>query len=185
MDEPEFISKSQRKRDSEALQDLGESLLDLSVDQLKKFDLPENLLEAVLACKKIPPSKGTAFKRQRQYIGKLMRSIDPAPITEQLNALKGLSVKENALMHQAERWRERLLIEPGSLAEFVQAHPGAVEADLAALINGTKAERAKGQPPKHFRELYKKVHAQLKAASQASATPGATATPDDHEDAEP
>lgn len=166
MDETEFISKSQRKRDSEALQDLGESLLDLSVDQLRKFELPEELLDAVLACKKIPPSKGTAFKRQRQYIGRLMRSIDPAPIVEQLNALKGLSVRENALMHQAERWRERLLNDAGALGEFMQAHPAADREALSTLMAGAHAERARQQPPKHFRELYKRVHALLKAASQ-------------------
>ncbi len=157
MDEPESISKSQRKRDADALQDIGETLIKLSTDQLKRFSLPEELLEAVLAAKRIPVSKGTAFKRQRQYIGRLMRGLDPAPIIEQLNALKGKSDKENAFMHRAEHWRERLILEPGGLAALLQECPAAPAEALTLLINATKAERLKQQPPKHFRELYKKL----------------------------
>src|SRR5687767_11395684 len=115
MDDPEFISKSQRKRDSHALQAVGEELLRLSVDQLKHFNLPEELLTAVLEAKKIPVSKHTAMKRQRQYIGRLMRDIDPAPIVDQLDALKGKSSKQNALMHLTEQWREKLINEAGAL----------------------------------------------------------------------
>lgn len=174
MEEPEFISKSQRKRDADALQDLGETLIRLSVDQLKRFDLPEELLDAVLMAKRIPVSKGTAFKRQRQYIGKLMRGIDPAPIQEKLDAMKGLSDKENALMHRAEHWRERLLLERDALPALLREHPDAPAADIERLVAATQAERMKRQPPKHFRELYKLLHTLFRnaetEASQASQT---------------
>jgi ribosome-associated protein len=162
MEEPEFISKSQRKRDADALQDLGETLIKLSPDQLKRFTLPEELREAVLAAKRIPVSKGTAFKRQRQFIGRLMRSIDPEPIVEQLDALKGNSAKENALMHRAEHWRERLLLEQDALGAFMSECPTANSDEILRLVASTKAERLKRQPPKHFRELYKLIHGLLK-----------------------
>lgn len=183
MEEPEFISKSQRKRDADALQDLGETLIRLSVDQLKRFDLPEELLEAVLMAKRIPVSKGTAFKRQRQYIGKLMRGLDPAPIQEKLDAMKGLSSKENALMHRAEHWRERLLLERDALAALLKECPEAPAAEIERLVAATQAERMKRQPPKHFRELYKVLHAFFKRAeapADADNESGA-ADEDDHE----
>lgn len=170
MEEPEFISKSQRKRDADALQDLGESLIRLSVDQLKRFDLPEELLESVLMAKRIPVSKGTAFKRQRQHIGKLMRSIDPAPIQEKLDAMKGLSDKENALMHRAEHWRERLLLERDSLSALLKEFPSAPAAEIERLVAATQAERIKRQPPRHFRELYKRLHSLFKSAQVGNDT---------------
>ncbi|MDX2220876.1 MAG: ribosome biogenesis factor YjgA [Burkholderiales bacterium] len=179
MEEPEFISKSQRKRDADALQDLGETLIRLSVDQLKRFDLPEELLEAVLMAKRIPVSKGTAFKRQRQYIGKLMRGLDPAPIQEKLDAMKGLSNKENALMHRAEHWRERLLLERDALPALLREFPSAPAAEIERLVAATQAERMKRQPPKHFRELYKLLYAQFKAAETPAATTAANEDTDD------
>jgi ribosome-associated protein len=173
MEEPEFISKivskSQRKRDADALQDLGESLIRLSVDQLKRFDLPEELLESVLMAKRIPVSKGTAFKRQRQHIGRLMRSIDPAPILEKIDAMNGVSHKENALMHRAEHWRERLLLERDALPALLKECPSAPAAEIERLVAATQAERIKRQPPKHFRELYKLLHGLFKTLEAASA----------------
>jgi ribosome-associated protein len=159
MDDPEFISKSQRKRDSHALQAVGEELLRLSVDQLKHFDLPEELLTAVLEAKKIPVSKHTAMKRQRQYIGRLMRDIDPAPIVDQLDALKGKSSRQNALMHLAEQWREKLINEAGALEAFTREFPAAPAEQLLALVGKTRDERAARRPPKYFRELYQVIHA--------------------------
>src|SRR5580765_8327945 len=74
-----FISKSQKKRDMLALQDLGAELVRLSVDSIKKLELPEELLTAVLDAKRIPTSKHGGYKRQMQYIGKVMRNVDAAP----------------------------------------------------------------------------------------------------------
>lgn len=81
----ETPSKSQRKRDMDALQQLGESLLALSRAQLDRLDLPESLLRAIQEAK-IIPSRG-AKRRQLQYIGKLMRHVDPAPIRAFLDQL--------------------------------------------------------------------------------------------------
>ena len=164
MDDPEFISpavisKSQRKRDSHELQSIGVELLSLGVDTLKQFDLPEELLTAVLEAKRIPVSKHTALKRQRQYIGRLMRDIDPAPIVEKLSALKGTSAKQNAMMHLAEQWRDKLILEAGALDALIRDFPTAPSGRILELTGKVREERAAKKPPKHFRELYKVLHA--------------------------
>ena len=71
-------SKSARKREYLALQKLGEQLLTLRESDLHQIDLDAELLEAVLEARRIK-SHG-ALRRQKQYIGKLMRRIDPEPI---------------------------------------------------------------------------------------------------------
>jgi ribosome-associated protein len=171
MDDPEFIStqpisKSQRKRDSHELQSVGVELLSLSVDQLKHFELPEELLTAVLEAKRIPVSKHTALKRQRQYIGRLMRDIDPAPIVEKLSAMKGTSAKQNAMMHLAEQWREKLIVEPGALEALIHDFPAAPGERILALVGKVRAEREAKRPPKHFRELYQLIHGLVQEKSK-------------------
>ncbi len=79
-EDPDYVSKSQRKRDVEALQDMGAALVKLSADRVKKLDLPDDLRVAVLECQRIT-SHG-ALRRQMQYIGKLMRNLDAEPIAE-------------------------------------------------------------------------------------------------------
>jgi len=95
MDErDDFISKSQRKRESTALQVMGAQLVKLSGDQLARIAMPESLREAIVECRRL--TKHEAIRRQMQYIGKIMRDIDADPIMEQLNALEAPSRKQTA-----------------------------------------------------------------------------------------
>jgi len=158
MSDAEFISKSQKKREMHSLQSVGEELLVLSPDELKRMSLPEELLVAVLDAKRIGPSKHTAMKRQRQYIGRLMREIDPAPIVEHLDRLKGKSALQTAALHSTEQWRERLLKDERGIDAFLAEFPTAPAAQLRELIAATLSDRAHDRPPKHFRELYRAVH---------------------------
>ena len=77
-------SKSMRKREAAAAQDLGTRLIALKESELAALDLPETLHDAIMLAKRITSRGGLA--RQRQYIGKLMRDIDPAPIEAALSA---------------------------------------------------------------------------------------------------
>lgn len=163
------ISKSQKKRDSLALQDIGEELVRLSVDSIKKLDLPEQLLSAVLEAKRIPTSKHGAFKRQMQYIGKVMRNVDAAPITEQLDATKAPNKKQTALHHLAERWRERLLEDATAVGGFLNEFPGADRAALEQHLHAAKDEKARSKPPKHFRLLYQTLHDTIVQQSRQAA----------------
>ena len=167
-DDENSISKSQKKRDMLALQDVGEELVQLSVDSIKKFDLPEQLLSAILEAKRIPTSKHGAFKRQMQYIGKVMRNVDAAPIAERLEAMKAPNKKQTALHHLAERWRERLLEDATAVGGFLNEFPEADRVALEQHIQATKDEKAKNRPPKHFRLLYQALHDAIVSQSRQS-----------------
>ena len=145
-------SKTKIKKQMHELRDLGEELTDLSKDQLAQLDIPENLRDAVREMKNI--NKFGAQRRQLQYIGKLMRDVDPAPIIAKLNAWKGYSQQHTAYMHQLERWRERLLESDAALTELLAAHPQADAQRLRALIRNTHKEREANKPPKSFREIF-------------------------------
>jgi len=145
-------SKSQKKREVEALQDLGAELVKLPDAQFKRIELPEELKQAVAACRKI--TQNGALRRQKQFIGKLMRSIDPAPIQAQLDAFKGVSAAENAKLHQAEKWREKLIADNEALTLFLNQYPDTDATRLRQLIRNARDEAARNKPPRAFREIY-------------------------------
>ena len=138
------------------LQDVGAALVKLSPEQLARFDLPENLREAVLACKRF--NKHEAVRRQMQYIGRLMRDIDAAPIVEQLRAMESPSRKQTALLHLAERWRELMLEDPQNIDRFAREFPEADAKRLRALASAAQEERSAKRAPKHFRELFHMIN---------------------------
>jgi ribosome-associated protein len=152
------ISKSQKKRNMIALQSVGEELVALSTDVINKMDLPDELRVAILDAKRIPNSKHGGNKRQMQYIGRLMREVDPAPILAQLQALKAPNQKQTAQHHLAERWRERMLADATSVAAFVREFPEADQTMLEKYLAAAKDDHAKQRPPKHFRLLYQTLH---------------------------
>lgn len=160
-------SKSQVKRDAEALQELGREVSELPRDHILKLDLPEKLRDALFDYQKITAHEGK--RRQYQYIGKLMRGIDPAPLREAVDRYKGDSKAEVGDMHLAERWRERLLDEETALAEFSSAYPETDFQQLRTLIRNAKKERSTQKPPRDFRKLYQLVREQIDARRKASA----------------
>jgi ribosome-associated protein len=79
-------SKSARKREYIALQKLGEELITLNASDLDSLPLDDNLREAVLQARQMKAHG--ALRRQKQYIGKLMRHIDPEPVRSELAKLR-------------------------------------------------------------------------------------------------
>ncbi len=148
------LSKTKVKQQMHDLQHLGEQLIGLPSDKLAELDLPENLLDAIHDMKRISHSKFGAQKRQRQYIGRLMREVEPAPIVAKLEAWAGNSREHNAWMHQLERWRDRLLESEDALTELLAAHPGADAQHLRSLIRNAIKEKELNKPPKSYREIY-------------------------------
>ena len=173
------ISKSERKRRMIALQNVGEALTSLSLETLRKFDLPEPLLAALLDAKRINPNKHGGMKRQMQYIGKIMREVDAAPIVQQLESLRAPSRQQTALHHLAEQWRDRLLDDSSAAGAFVHEFCGVGDAaavardrvDIEALIKASVVERSKNQAPKSYRLLYKFLHQRVVKAAQQAADP--------------
>ncbi|MEW5967043.1 MAG: ribosome biogenesis factor YjgA [Pseudomonadota bacterium] len=155
-------SKSQKKREVEALQDLGAELVKLPDAQFKRIELPEDLRQAVADCRRI--TQNGALRRQKQFIGKLMRAIDPAPIQAQLDAFKGVSAAENARLHQAEKWREKLIADNEALTLFLNRYPDTDVTHLRQLIRNARDEAARNKPPRAFREIYHVIREAMQQA---------------------
>jgi ribosome-associated protein len=145
-------SKTQVKQAMHELQALGEELVDLSRDQLKRMNLDEDLLEAVLEYQRI--GKFEARRRQLQYIGKLMRGLDPEPIREALAHVRGDSAAEVAKLHRLERLRTRFLEDEAVLQEIAGKYPLADLTHLRQLRRAALREQAENKPPRNFRELF-------------------------------
>ncbi len=153
-DNDELISKSQKKREATAAQELGKNLLSLSPDDLASIELPETLSHALSEARRI--KKNSALKRQLQFIGKLMRQIDIEPIREQYLKLTNHYQKDIKEFHQLEKWRDRLLTEGDkALEELINDMPGTDRQHLRQLMRQAAKEAKLNKPPKSAREIFK------------------------------
>ena len=137
----------------QALQDLGEQLVALNKERLSKIDLPEDLRTAVRDAQRF--TKHEARRRQLQYIGRLMRDVDPAPIQAALDEINGVSAAANARQHALERLRAELIENESVLGDIAQRHPGADLQHLRQLRRNAIKEQAEHKPPRAFRELFR------------------------------
>lgn len=151
----EFVSKTKRKREMHELQALGAALVELpeaTIGKMRDFLDPE-LLAAVLEAKRITAHGGR--RRQMQYIGKLMRRVDPAPIRARLDELTGSTSQANARHKRLEALRARLLADDEALTQFAATHPSADLQTLRTLIRNSRKEHEEGRPPRAYRELFR------------------------------
>jgi len=145
-------SKTKKKEAMHELQDLGAELVELSVGQLKKINLPENIYEAVRECQKI--TAHGARRRQIMYLGKLMRSTDDEPIRAGLALIRGESSAETARLHRLERFRTRLLEDEAFLAEIAAVWPQLDQQHMRQLRRNALKEQEGNKPPKNFRAIF-------------------------------
>ena len=145
-------SKTKQKEVMHELRDLGAELVELSVGQLKRINVPENIFDAVRECQKI--TAHGARRRQIQYLGKLMRSVDDEPIRAGLALLRGESSAETARLHRLERLRVRLLEDEAVLAEIAAQWPGVDLQHLRTLRRNALKEKENNKPPKNFRAIF-------------------------------
>jgi ribosome-associated protein len=148
-------NKSALKRESAALEDLGEELIALPKENLDKLDLPPALSEAIALAQGITRHHG-AYKRQRKFIAKLMREMDYAPIREQLDQQGRQHARAIHQTHLVERWRDRLLSgEDHELNALMAERPDADRQKLRQLIRDARKERETQAPPRSARLLFK------------------------------
>jgi ribosome-associated protein len=159
-------SKSMRKRDAAAAQSLGTRLIALKESELAALNLPETLHDAILLAKRITSRGGLA--RQRQYIGKLMRDVDPAPIEAALSVESRASAVDAEKHKRIEAWRERLLTEgPKALDDLLGWRPAADRKALQALITKATSERVdSGSREGASRELFRSIRALFDSISR-------------------
>lgn len=159
------VSKTRRKKDMHALQDLGEALVALGAAQLAALELPEALADAITEARRLTGFE--ARRRQMQYIGRLMRAVDAAPIAERLAQLRTTQQRENARHHAVEHWRDRLIMDDAAITELARACPACDVQQLRTLARNARKEQAQGRPPHAARALFRALRAAL-------ADPGAT-----------
>jgi ribosome-associated protein len=151
--EEQRLSKSARKREAASLQELGVKLSALPDQEIKSLGLPEELFVALRDLRRLP-SHG-AQVRQRQYIGKLMRTIDPEPVLAKLAERKRRHDVEIRQFQQIERWRDRLLSGPAAaIDELLEEYPNADRTTLVRLLEKAEKERLEQRSPVGARELF-------------------------------
>jgi ribosome-associated protein len=147
-------TKSQRKRDMQDLQDLGEKLSRLRADQVRELPLEDGLIVAILAAQKMEPSEHR--RRQMQLVGKLMRGEDVGLINAAYERATTVSQADLQALHDLEQWRARLLAEgDAAIGEALQAFPGAEASQLRQLIREARREAEKEKPPVSARKLFR------------------------------
>ena len=150
-----IVSKTKRKQEMTELQALGAKLVELPESQLEAMAMDETLREALLEAKRIRSHE--AKRRQLQYIGRLMREVDPAPLRERLEAIAGHSAQAAAQHRRLEAWRERLLADDGALTTFAAEFPGADLQAVRTLIRNARKEQKEAKPPRAYRELFRLI----------------------------
>lgn len=147
-----WVSKTEMKEDMEALQKLGEELVGLKPSSLDKFPLDDDLREAIANAQRF---KNEAKRRQLQYIGKLMRQIDPEPIQAELDRLRNKHSQATAELHKLEEMRDRIITEiDPAIEEVMDQHPEADRQRLRQLARQAQKEKGGNKPPKASREIF-------------------------------
>ena len=165
-------TRTDLKKESDALQDLGEALLGLRPKLLERLQLPEKLVDALAEQKRL--TNFEAKRRQMQFIGKLMRKLDESQVEAAKAALEeqrtGVSREQTHIL-VAEQWRDRLIVSDDHLGVWLDQFPATdvqqlrtlmrqVRKDDATAIAKAKEAEAKGHilPPakkgKAYRELF-------------------------------
>ena len=155
-------SKSQRKREATALQGLGARLVELSAAQLATMPLPADLLIEIQKAQNIP--QHGAYRRQLQYIGKLMRSIDAEPIAAALAVLEHHNAAGQRVQRHAEELRSALLAnDETALTVFLNEHPTVDRQHLRQLMRNAIREQKQDKSPKFRRALLRYLRDILQA----------------------
>lgn len=148
-------SKSQRKRDMHALQDLGRQLLEANARTLEECQLPEQLLDALAEYHQLPNAHG-ARKRQLQFIGRLMRDIDVAHIRDVLDRTGQHAAHEQRRFHDLERKRDALVAGDDQVMEQIIAETPEIDIQhFRQLVRQSRKEQAAGKPPATARKLFR------------------------------
>jgi len=163
-------SRTDLKRESTELQKLGEELLDLRADLLTRLALSDKFKDAIADAKRITNFEGK--RRQMQFIGKLMRLLDPdvlasvrAALDEQANG----SAADNLVLHQCEQWRDRLVADENAAQDWLTQHPATDSQQLRALVRQARKDAVPEKPGaavrhgRAYRDIFQLVRETLTA----------------------
>ena len=165
-EDEDFVSRTQKKQEAEAAQELGERLLEISSKQLKSLDLPENLFDAVIEAKNIKAHGGR--KRQLQFIGKLMRHIELDDIVAFFEDLDNKHYSANAKFKNMEIWRDRLISEGNdAIQAFKNERPEADVQKLRQLVRNATNKKNEKLALKSKRAIFQHIKEVITNASES------------------
>ncbi|AWL10803.1 UPF0307 protein [Saliniradius amylolyticus] len=156
----EFKSKTQIKREAEALQKLGTRLVELTPANLEKIPMDDELANAIHQARKINRKKD-GFRRQLQFIGKLMRSRDPEPIQQALALIENQHNQATAILHKLEKWRDDIISKgDDAINRVLEEYPELDRQRLRQLYRQAHKEQQNNKPPKAAREIFQMLKEQ-------------------------
>jgi ribosome-associated protein len=163
-------SKTQMKQQSQALQDLGVAISQMSADRFLQVtaavDMPERLRDAIETFRRTKSHEGR--RRQMQFVGKLMRGADEEALREAVADATLGSAKETLQLHETERWRAELMAHDDAMTRWLQIHPDTDSQQLRSLVRAARRDAAglapQARQPKSYRELYLFIKPLMKTA---------------------
>ncbi|WP_130537386.1 ribosome biogenesis factor YjgA [Thiomicrorhabdus indica] len=159
-EQEEFESRTDIKKAAQAVTDLGMQIADMTETEIHKLQLPQEFVDAVLMLKSM--DKGPALKRQRMFVGKLLRQNEPLiiEIKAKLAEVEAKKKQQNAYFHQLEKWRDRLVDEgDAALSELLNLYPQIDRQQMRQWIRNAKKEQSQNKPPKSAREIFQYLKA--------------------------
>jgi len=150
-------SRNELKKQMQDLQELGEAVAALPVDRLDKLKIDERLRDAIDELRRTRSFEGK--RRQLQYIGKLMKSEDPAPLREAVASYKVGSASDTLALHQAEYWRDQLLAGDDAVQKWIEEYPATDIQQLRSLVRSARKEKLEPgeRHGRAYRDLFRLV----------------------------
>jgi len=172
-------SRNELKKQMHDLQQLGEAVAALPVDRLDKLKLDERLRDAIDELRRTRSFEGK--RRQLQYIGKLMKSEDPAPLREAVASFRVGSASDTLALHQAEYWRDQLLAGDDALQKWVEEYPATDIQQLRSLVRSARKEKLEPgeRHGRAYRDLFRLVKEQMQGAGADDDAPPTDPSHDD------
>ena len=173
-------SRNELKKQMRDLQELGEAVAALPVDRLDKLKIDERLRDAIDELRRTRSFEGK--RRQLQYIGKLMKSEDPAPLREAVASFRVGSASDTLALHQAEYWRDELLAGDDALKKWVEEYPATDIQQLRSLVRSARKEKLEPgeRHGRAYRDLFRLVKEQMQGVGGAD--DGTPPTDPSHDD---
>ena len=172
-------SRNELKQQMKELQELGEAVAALPVDRLDKLKLDERLRDAIDELRRTRSFEGK--RRQVQYIGKLMKSVDPEPLREAVASFRVGSASDTLALHQAEYWRDQLLAGDDALKKWVEAYPATDIQQLRSLVRSARKEKLEPgeRHGRAYRDLFRLVKEQMQGTGADDDAPPTDPSHDD------
>jgi ribosome-associated protein len=153
-EDPDFKSKSERKREFKQYQVLARKMLTLPDAQLAQMPISESFADRLRAARGLTKS---ALQRELRFLGKHVSESDPEAIEAQISRIEHAHDVNTFEFKRLERWRDRLVEDDEAAAteEIVAAFAAADRQQIRQLARNARRERERAQPPKSSRALFR------------------------------